>query len=266
MLDAPPSGERTTAWRDLVLPKEHGSWALAFEPLALGLLVAPSAAAGWLGLATAAGFLCRRPLKLAVTLPVGEARRSTAARWAAALIAVAFTGVLLAARSGDWRALWPLLLGAPAALLFLWFDLRNAARDLESELAGSSAFALVPAACGTLAGWSAPAALVLSALCLARTWPTILAVRAFLRRKKNLPAHPRVAAVCAFAAAAGSAALFAARLAPWTVLPAALLLLARNLRLLFFPGRLATARQVGIGEAVIGVIWLGLLAAGFQLA
>jgi hypothetical protein len=28
--------------RDLLLPKEHGGWSLAFEPVALGLLVAPS--------------------------------------------------------------------------------------------------------------------------------------------------------------------------------------------------------------------------------
>ena len=41
------------SWRELVLPKEHGSWAFAFEPIALGLLIAPSPAGGWLALAMA---------------------------------------------------------------------------------------------------------------------------------------------------------------------------------------------------------------------
>ena len=46
-------------WREaikLTLPNEHGSWSLALEPLALGLLVAPSAAGAALGLAAACGF------------------------------------------------------------------------------------------------------------------------------------------------------------------------------------------------------------------
>jgi hypothetical protein len=44
-------------WRDVILPKEHGSWSLALEPIALGLLVAPSWAGGSLAVAVLAGFL-----------------------------------------------------------------------------------------------------------------------------------------------------------------------------------------------------------------
>ena len=53
-------------WREIVWPREHGSWSLALEPLALGLLVAPSLAGTWFALAVLAGFLARRPLKMAV--------------------------------------------------------------------------------------------------------------------------------------------------------------------------------------------------------
>jgi hypothetical protein len=48
----------------LILPKEHGSWSLALEPLALGLLAAPSLAGGPLAIAAIAGFFLRRPLKI----------------------------------------------------------------------------------------------------------------------------------------------------------------------------------------------------------
>ena len=55
------------SWRaaaQLTLPKEHGSWSLALEPVAFGLLVAPSAAGAALALAAVSGFFLRRPLKL----------------------------------------------------------------------------------------------------------------------------------------------------------------------------------------------------------
>ncbi|HQY06456.1 MAG TPA: YwiC-like family protein, partial [Lacunisphaera sp.] len=57
------------------LPKEHGSWSLALEPLALGLLLAPSAAGGALLAAALAGFFARRPLKTALTAPASARRR-----------------------------------------------------------------------------------------------------------------------------------------------------------------------------------------------
>jgi uncharacterized membrane protein YfcA len=50
----------------IVLPTEHGGWAFVLVPLLLGLLVAPSAAGGWLSLATVSVFIVRQLLKLAL--------------------------------------------------------------------------------------------------------------------------------------------------------------------------------------------------------
>ena len=90
--------------KSLLLPKEHGSWSLAFEPLVLGLLVAPSV--GGLGLAAAmiAGFFLRRPLKLAVTLPAADLRRSAARNWALLLGGVALAGLIFAADQSSLTA------------------------------------------------------------------------------------------------------------------------------------------------------------------
>ena len=52
------------AWRPVVIPAEHGGWGFMLEPVLLGLLVAPSPAAGLFALATIAAFLLRHPLKL----------------------------------------------------------------------------------------------------------------------------------------------------------------------------------------------------------
>jgi hypothetical protein len=87
-----PSLRPTSPWRDVVLPREHGSWSLALEPLALGLLVAPSAPGGCLAVATLAGFLARRPLKIAL-------RERDVARRATAITALACAARLRLVRS-----------------------------------------------------------------------------------------------------------------------------------------------------------------------
>ena len=64
MAETPPI--QLPRWSDLVWPKEHGSWSLALEPVALGLIAAPSLGGIALGMAVMAGFFARRPLKIAV--------------------------------------------------------------------------------------------------------------------------------------------------------------------------------------------------------
>src|SRR3974377_1668220 len=48
----------------LILPREHGSWSLALEPVAFGMLAAPSTPGLALAAAAISGLFLRRPLKL----------------------------------------------------------------------------------------------------------------------------------------------------------------------------------------------------------
>lgn len=257
-MSTPPS-----SLRSILLPKEHGSWSLAFEPLLLGALVAPSRPGLLLALAVMAGFFTRRPLKLAVTLPASDGRRVRALGWTLLLSVLALGFLGGAAYLGSGRDLWPLLLCVPFGATFLWFDLRQEMREAEAELSGSAAFALVPAAMATLAGWGAPAALGLAALMLSRSLPTVLTVRTYLRHAKGLPAHPAaalLAATGAFAVIAGLGLL--------AVVPAAGAVLAAGLflRSVIFVSALRpawTAKRVGQLEAVMGLVYLGGLAAAY---
>lgn len=258
-MSTPPS-----SLRSILLPKEHGSWSLAFEPLLLGALVVPSRPGLMLALAVMAGFFTRRPLKLAVTLPASDGRRARTLGWTILFSVIAVAGLGGAAYLGSGRALWPLLLCVPFGATFLWFDLRREMREAEAELSGSAAFALVPAAMATLAGWSATAALGLAALMLTRSLPTVLTVRTYLRQAKGLPAHPAaalLAATGAFAVIAGLGLL--------AVVPVAGGLLAAGLllRSAVFVSALRpawTAKQVGQLEAVMGLIYLGGLAVAYH--
>ncbi len=187
--DFPPSRHRitTTPAAPVFLPKEHGSWSLALEPLALGLLVAPSYGGTALATAALAGFFARRPLKAAL-VPDPIDHRRAARESLVMLSALAVTGLFEAIVLGGPAALWPLLLAVAPGGLFVYFDAQNNSRAAAAELAGSAAFALVPAALATFAGWSAPAALALTVIALARSIPTILAIRTYLRLNKQQPA------------------------------------------------------------------------------
>ena len=258
--------ERSANVRELLLPKEHGSWSLAFEPVALGLLVAPSVAGLALALAAAAGFFVRRPLKLAVTTPTDDPRHRPAQRWAAVLMLGAGITLVGAAALGTAGALWPLALAAPCGLLFLWFDLRQAMREAEAELAGSMAFALLPAAFATLAGWPVPAALALAVVMLARSVPTILTLRAYLRLGKGKTVNP-----VPVIAISSMGFILVALLAWRQLIPAVAVLVnagfwLRTLWLVTSRRPDWPARHIGIMEAVLGVISLGVLTAAFHLS
>lgn len=285
------------SFRSLVLPREHGSWSLALEPIALGLLVAPTRAGAWLALAAAAAFLTRRPLKLSLTTPAPDPRRPTAARWTFLLTALALVALTVAigaieqqishasaalpggaealganeqqwsgraAAQGTLIQLGPLLLAVPFGAAFLWFDLRGEMRETEAELCGSLTFALLPMTFATLAGWSAVPALALAAAMIGRSAPTVLTVRAFLRRVKG----QRAAVGPALSAAGGGGAvlvfLWRMELVPATVAAFAAIFALRSAWLLSRWAPRWSARRIGTLEAVLGVAFLGALTFAYR--
>jgi hypothetical protein len=254
------------SFRQLVVPKEHGSWSLAFEPVALGLLVAPSTPGAVLALAIAAGFFVRRPLKLTCASASGDPRRLASAIWTMAFSVTALLALCLTAVcAGEATALWPLLLAVPCGAAFLWFDLRNDMREAEAELAGSAAFAVLPAAFATLAGWSAPAALGLAVLMLARSVPTVLTIRTYLRLNKRQPVSTAIAPT----SAVGAWLLCTAFAIRDFVPPMALIVpTALALRTFLFVAPIRpmwSAKRTGMWEGGIGVLSLAVFALSYHL-
>lgn len=236
----------------LVLPKEHGSWSLALEPVALGLLVAPTQPGCGLAVAAVAGFFLRHPLKLLLQAKP-DARRATAQSCVAALLALALTGLALAFHGGTGERLWPLLPAGGAGLAFVWFDARGENRAGMAEIAGATAFAFLPAAFASLAGWSPAKALALSAVMLARSVPTVMLVRTLLRRAKGQSVHPQLVLAVTVAAAAMSFWLAGSAWIPWLPAVVSGLLLARAGWFLSANSARFSARKLGVMELILGV-------------
>lgn len=245
------------------LPKEHGSWSLALEPLVLGLLVAPSSAGGALTVAALAGFFARRPFK-ALSAPAAS-RRLEARKPVLLFSALGVAGLFVVLLLGGIASLWPLLLAAPLGGLFAWFDAQNGSRAAAAEVAGSAAFALVPAALATLAGWSAGPALALAALALTRSVPTVLTVRSSLREAKGETAGFLLPVLAAGAAGLGLSFLSALGYLPaWASLPSWALFA----RTLWFasPFRPSwSARRIGMFEAMAGLLCIATITLAYRL-
>jgi len=245
------------------LPKEHGSWSLALEPLALGLLVAPSWGGTALAAAALAGFFARRPL-MSTFQSVSVDRRRAAGKTLALLATLAAIGLLEAGLSGSPAALWPLLFAVPLGGLFVYFDARGDSRALAAELAGSAAFAFLPAALATLAGWPPAAALALASIALARGGPTVLTVRTSLRLSKGQAGGAFVSILAAGLATAGLFILAHQQLVPWLAAGFAILFLVRTAWLVSPFRPVWPARRIGLIESILGALYVGIIALAYH--
>jgi hypothetical protein len=236
----------------VVLPREHGSWSLALEPLAFGLIAAPSAGGACLALAVVAAFFARRPLRMlcgeTVSPNRAEARGPLALLVALAVLALAATVAL-----GGMAWLGWLLPVAAAGAVFLYFDLRAAGREGVAEVAGAAAFALVPAALAALAGWKAPAAGALALVMVGRAVPAVLTVRACLRGAKTGRRQPALALLTAAGALGAGVALVRGGLAPTMAAGFLVVLAVRTAALLVWPRPILRARTLGMIETVLGL-------------
>lgn len=178
-LDSPAQNEETvdagtrSLLRAVGMPSEHGGWGLTAEPILLGMLVAPSVAGVFVGMAGVLAFVMRTPLKF--VLVDGRRHRMlertrVARRLAAAefvVIVLLAVGALFATSAPFWA---PVLVASPLIAVELWFDMRSRSRRLIPQLAGSvgisSLAAAVALAGGARAGVAVGAWIVLSARAL----------------------------------------------------------------------------------------------------
>ncbi|HVU34981.1 MAG TPA: YwiC-like family protein [Opitutaceae bacterium] len=242
-------------WSDLVLPKEHGSWSLALEPVALGMISAPSWAGLALSVATVAAFFTRRPLRIGVTEQ--RAARRLAARRAAvacgAVVLAGWCGALFGAGTGWWPWLLP---SAAAGAFFLFFDLQQSGREQHAEIAGATAFAWLPAVFAALAGWPARSAAALGVIMLVRAVPTVLTVRAWLRGRKTGVRRPLLPLAAAVLAAIVGLELARSGLAPWIAAVLLVALALRSIALLLFSPATLRASTLGMIEAGVGAVFV----------
>jgi hypothetical protein len=247
----------------IILPAEHGSWSLLFEPLTVGLAVAYSTAAPWVVLMMVGTFMLRQPLKIRVIAHKNVQTARTAEKFLVlfALIAgVGFVGTALT--SSPW-AFFPFAVAAPLAVQQFILDISTRGRSLVAELAGAVAISSSVAVGSLGGGLGFPNAMALWVILVGRFIPSILYVRNKLAFEKGR-VHDAVSPVVANAASVliilglaflGLASFFTAAM------------------FVFFLGRAiyglrgerkgTRAMVVGITEVVFGVLTVASIIVGY---
>jgi hypothetical protein len=175
-------------WRDVGIPTEHGGWSFTLEPVALGLITAPSPAGIALGVAALLAFLARTPLKI-VLVDRARRRRLERTRMAgrvALVYALLLVGAVVVATATAAGPFWgPLALAAPLIGIELWYDARSRSRRLVPELAGTVGIGSIAAAIGLAGGVGGVTAAGLWLVAAGRAVAAVPFVRVQLRRLKS---------------------------------------------------------------------------------
>lgn len=254
--------------KPLALPVEHGGWGFLLEPVALGLLTAPSWPGVLIGVAAVAGFLARHPFKIAFSdwrRGKRYPRTPLAERFMVLYAAIALLAITAAGMSAGFYALRPLVPALPFALIYLAYDAQKQSREWIAQMSGPLALSATASAIALAGGWPEGKALALWAVLLARALPSIVYVRARLRleREGNFSALPALLAHLAGLAAA--VALIRLELLPWLAVPALMALLLRAVVGLSPLRRPAPAKKIGILELVYGAVTVLLVALGYWI-
>ena len=254
--------------RTIALPTEHGGWGFVFEPILLGLLVAPSAGGLALAVATLAIFLIRQPLKVIMVdrrRGLQTARSHAAKRFLLFYLAVAALAMAMALRTSDLNFLRPLLLAAPFGLIFLFYDLTRPGRALTTEIAAPVVLASLAAAIPLADGWAFAPALALWAAMCARAIPSVLYVRARLRLDRE-KATSLIVPIVAHAIALLLVVLLAGQdLLPQMAIWAFLILLLRTVIFLAPWRPMVSVKVIGFTELGLGILLVLMIALPYQL-
>ena len=174
--------------RSIALPVEHGAWGFLFEPLAAGLIIAPSIAALWLALFVVGAFLMRQPLKFLFAdwqqgrhLP----RTDMALRFGLIFGAIATAGLLGSLSFAPLESFIPFIIVAPFTVWLIVQDVARQTRQLLPELIAAFVLASSVAAIALANDFSFSSASALWAILLARLIPSVLYVRSRLRLEKG---------------------------------------------------------------------------------
>ncbi len=238
------------------------------EPVALGLLVAPSVAGAALALAAFALLFLHQPLRVAWM--AGRQGRRTPKTWAARGFAAFYgalgiLGVAAALALAGWTPLIPLLFAGPFLVIYLLYDVQRRGRTWQAEIAGPVGLAAVAAGIGLAGGLPRPVAYALWALMVARAGPSILYIRARLRLERGERSSAWPALSTHVAATLVVAGLAWVGYLPLLAVVAILILLLRASLGLGRYRRRVTTKRIGVTEIVLGALVVALVSGGFAL-
>lgn len=255
--------------KSIALPTEHGSWGILFEPLVVGIAVAPSPASVFIALLYIGAFLSRQPLKWYIAdLRAKRNRPQTAAArgFAFAYLSIAAIGFFGTVAYAGASALLPLILTAPLGAVTLWYDVSGKSRNVAPEMAGVLTLATSAAVCGLAAGWDLAPSIALTVIITLRLIPSMIYIRERLKLEKGKPSSFATPIVLHVAALAIVAILAWYGLSPWLPLAIFTFLLVRSITGSSDFRLKLKAKQLGMLEVLFGTLVVASYIVGYYLS
>jgi YwiC-like protein len=243
--------------RPIALPAEHGAWAFLCEPIALGLLLAPSIGGICLALAATGVFLGRHPVRLwAGDLRRGRPLRRTSVARTFSILYFLAAGCFFAAAFfvADKRTFLPLIIALPFVAVQFACDFVARNRALFAELAGVISTGAIAAAIALAAGWRHSAAFGLWAVMAGRAVPSTFYVRERLKLVHGELACPQLVIMVHILALVAIVALASISVVPALAVVAMAILCWRAASGLIRNRDGMTAKKLGLAEIAFGVV------------
>ena len=255
--------------KSIALPIEHGAWGFLFEPLAAGLIVAPSIGAPFIALMVVGAFLTRQPLKFLVgdwlqkrRLP----RTDIARRFVLIFGGIAVLGLFGTLALSPLNSLLPFALLTPVVIYLIIQDAARQTRQLLPELLAAFALASSITVLALADGFDFRLALALWAIMLARLIPSVLYVRSRLRLEKGKEFSRTAPIVAHVAALVLVGALYYFGLASvLTTLMAGFLMVRAAFGLSRYR-QILKAKTIGIWEVIYGSLYALSIVLGYYLS
>ncbi len=254
--------------RSVALPVEHGAWGFLFEPLFVGLIIAPTLAAPSIALLVVGAFLTRQPLKFLIAdwqskkrLP----RTELALKFALIFGGIAVCGLLGTILFAPVQSFIPFAAVAPVVVYLIVQDAARLSRELLPELLAAFALASSVAALALAGNFSIVFALSLWALMLARLIPSVLYVRSRLRLEKGKEFSKFAVIAAHVSALAIIGAFYYFSLSSSLTIIMAAFLTARAAFGLSGIRQPMKAKAVGIREVIYGVLYALTIVFGYYL-
>ncbi len=248
--------------KTLVFPKEHGSWALTFEPLTLALLIVPSWNGVLLFLGSTLAFFSHASAKVLL-----ESKFKNKEAWFVFFLLGVPAAILLAwfVRLTDYSIYLPLIAALALMVLYLFLEALSLGRALATELMASVAMGLIALSMVLAGGMNRLNGLGFLAVLYSRSLMTTLYIHYRVLRLKKHPHYISVNHVLHIADFLLISFLWYRHLIPFLAFVAVMILTVRSFWGVSSWAAKATVRKLGFQEVYFGLAFMILVVAGYWL-
>jgi len=248
--------------KTVALPKEHGSWALTFEPLILALIVGYSLPGLFLFFGAAFAFLAHQPVRILLT-------KKNHSKLAATFLLIygipAAFFMILFLRLVSWNTALPLLLALVLMFLYLIAEYFNLHRKLLTEMMASVAMGLIALSIVINGGWNWPEAFPFLILLYLRSLSTTLYVHYRLKLERKQPVSTFWSEIWQVLTLIIAFLLYFKSNLPWLAFLSILILGIRGIYGLSAWRKPMTVKQIGLAEFFYGLIFVTLSSIGYLI-